>query len=562
MKNVLLSLLALSLSTGAFAQGAFLPLDAQTYEMIDRYEIRRGKVSPTFHSGFKPYRRQDVAAFADTLFSESGYKSQQDKFNLSYLQADSWEWVSETTGDSQRPFLKKFYRKQADFYHVQTEDFDLHVNPVLYLGMGESNDLTSRAFINTRGVRLRGMIDEKIGFYSYLGENQVRLPDYVQRYEDSTGVVPGQWFWKPFSGDAYDYFTARGYVTFNASEHVAVQLGHDRNRVGNGYRSLILSDFGPAYFFLKLQTKVWRLQYTNLFTKMEADVLLAGNGQPSGNVDFPDKYMAFHHLSLNITDNLNIGVFEAVMLGAVDNTTEPDFEINYLNPIIFYRAIEQKGGSLGNALLGMDMKWIVTSGLEVYGQLVFDEFLLENLTGNDGWWGNKYALQGGLKYVDVLGIDNLDLQVEYNTARPYMYTHQTIYTNYQHYNQPLAHPLGANFKETVGILRYQPIPRLRFTGKLVMATSGGDSDGNNWGSNILLDYNTRVSDFGNSTGQGTAQDLLFGDFKASYMLKHNLWLDLNLSYRDFDSEVDAVDLQTTFVQGALRWNIGAQEFIF
>lgn len=543
------------------AQGAFLPLNDQVYDMIDRYEIKNGKFSPTFHSSFKPYRRQDVARFADSLFSESG--NRVDQFNQAYLRQDNWEWITDPeAGLSNKPFLSKFYRQRADFYAVHNEDFDLHLNPVLYLGLGESNDLQSRAFVNTRGIQLRGMIDKKIGFYTYLGENQARLPAYVQRFEDSIGVVPGQWFWKPFNGDAYDYFTARGYVTFDASKHVHLQLGHDQNKIGTGYRSLILSDFAPAYFFLKAQTKVWRLQYTNLFTKMTADVLLAGNGQPSGNVDFPTKYMAFHHLSLNITDNLNVGVFEAVMLGATNNTDEPEFELDYLNPLIFYRAIEQQGGSLGNALLGMDAKWLITSGLQVYGQLVFDEFLLENLTGGEGWWGNKYALQGGFKYVDVFGIPNLDVHGEYNTARPYMYTHQTIFTNYQHYNQALAHPLGANFSEAIGIVRYQPLPRLSLFGKLIMASSGGDADGNNWGSNILLDYNTRVSDFGNSTGQGVAEDMLFGEFKASYMVKHNLWLDLGLTYRDFDSDADQIDLQTTFIQAALRWNVRAHDFSF
>lgn len=36
-------------------------------------------------------------------------------------------------------------------------------------------------------------------------------------------------------------------------------------------------------------------------------------------------------------------------------------------------------------------------------------------------------------------------------------------TNYVHYSQPLAHPLGANFREGIGIVRYQH-KRLFITG--------------------------------------------------------------------------------------------------
>ena len=54
------------------------------------------------------------------------------------------------------------------------------------------------------------------------------------------------------------------------------------------------------------------------------------------------------------------------------------------------------------------------------------------------------AYKLGLKYIDVLGIDNLDYQVEWNTARPYTYSHYDD-ANYTHYNQALAHPVGSKF---------------------------------------------------------------------------------------------------------------------
>ena len=61
--------------------------------------------------------------------------------------------------------------------------------------------------------------------------------------------------------------------------------------------------------------------------------------------------------------------------------------------------------------------------------------------------------------MDVLRIRHLDLQAEYNSARPFTYSHASLFTNYAHYRQPLAHPLGSNFKEFVFIGRYQPLKK-------------------------------------------------------------------------------------------------------
>ena len=80
--------------------------------------------------------------------------------------------------------------------------------------------------------------------------------------------------------------------------------------------------------------------------------------------------------------------------------------------------------------------------------------------------------------------------------RPYTYSHNDTVANYSHYNQPLAHPLGANFLELIGILRYQPAYRWNIEVKCIYYKQGLDSAGENFGSNILLNYNTRPREYG------------------------------------------------------------------
>src|SRR4029077_15143344 len=185
-----------------------------------------------------------------------------------------------------------------------------------------------------------------------------------------------------FKGTGYDYFDARGYFTFNVTKYIDVAFGYDRNFIGNGYRSLFLSDFGNSNLFLKLNTRIWKLNYQNLFMELQQT-------EPRG----PDrllrkKYAAFHHLDVNVTKKLNIGLLQGVMFGRTDH-----FEFSYLNPIIFYRSIEQQNGSQDHSVVGLDFKANVAKRFQFYGQLLLDEFKLSEVKANNGWWANKYAIQ-------------------------------------------------------------------------------------------------------------------------------------------------------------------------
>ena len=81
----------------------------------------------------------------------------------------------------------------------------------------------------------------------------------------------------------------------------------------------------------------------------------------------------------------------------------------------------------------------------------------------------------GGQLVDAFGVDHLDLRVEFNMARPYTYSHNdTLGSNYSHYNQALAHPLGANFREVLAIVQYQPSKRLQLEARAIRANYGED----------------------------------------------------------------------------------------
>ena len=570
--STLLSLLVIGAAPLAVrAQDATVPLDADTYRLIDRYAIRYGGAVPSLHTSLKPYGRTQVARLAEAVAAaDSTHLSRADRFNLRWLRRDNWNASAHPAELSAKPLLRTFYERPADLYSVQTPDsaFTLRVNPVLYLGSGSGTGTgTAGLAVNTRGVQVEGTIDRRLGFYTFLADNQVFAPDYVDQRIRRDGVVPGEGFWKPFkptrtSFGGYDFFTARGYLNYAITRHISAQLGHDRVFIGNGYRSLILSDFAPAFFFLKLNTQVWRFRYQNLFTELTANYGRA-------NQVYGKKYMAQHHLTFAVTPRLSVGVSEMEIFGKRTG----GFELQYLNPIIFYRAIEQSVGSKDNALVGADVKWNVVDRVQLYGQVLLDEFLLKEIKARRGWWANKQAVQAGVKYVDVAGISNLDIQAEINFIRPYTYQHQDSLTNYQHYQQPLAHPIGANLWEAIGVVRYQPapLPRLTVVGKAIYTKFGADFDTTNYGTNPLLSYkNHERRDFGHETGQGIAIQQLHLDLTASYQIAHNLFLDVKqvvrrgYSYAAIPTLAQSPLATSTanLTSVALRWNIGQRLYEF
>lgn len=380
------------------------------------------------------------------------------------------------------------------------------------------------------------------------------MEDRIRQYS----AIPGYSFYKPFiSGvsDKFigrDYSNAQGYLGVPVSKHFSIELGHGRHFIGHGYHSLLLEDYSNNYFYLKLNTRVWKLHYQNIFAELAP---ISTRLNPENSL-LPKKYMAAHYLSFKPTKNIELGIYEAVVF-ARPNT----FEFHYLNPIIFYRTVEFYLDSPDNVLLGLNGKWNLFNKVSLYGQLVIDDIKLGELRDDNGWWGQKYGLQGGILYPDAFGIKNLDIRTEYNVVRPYTYGHRDTLTNfdeysianYSNYNQPLAHPLGANFDEILIVLNYQPFENLLLKAKVAAARQGRNGAIENSGYNILQPDESRPSDYGIKILQGDLVDISTFQFDISYSFYHNYYLDFSFLKR---SEKGITRKDTDYFAFGIRANIG------
>jgi len=405
-------------------------------------------------------------------------------------------------------FMRKLFREHL--VAVDTADVKFTIDPLLNINGGYERIQGKKTWTNTRGFIIRGTLGEKLSFESTFLENQSEFPSYLDKFVRLNKIVPGSGAPKAFGNLAFDYEMASGYLSYTPSKFFNFQFGTGKNFIGEGYRSLILSDQSFDYPYLRITTSFWHFKYTNLYAQLQ-DLTEA-----NGTHYWRKKYTTMHLLSWDVTKNFNIGLFEAVVWSAQDSLVQRGFEVNYLNPIIFLNPVETSLDSPDNMLMGFTYSYRINR-TTLYGQIMLDEFRLKDVLAGDGWWDNKQAFQIGVKSFEPFSIKGLFLLTEYNQARPFTFSYKNSIQNYGHYNQPLGDPLGANFREWVSMVRYQ---KRRWIGqaKLITAHYGKDVNNLNYGMNIFDSYNTHVQEYGNRIGQGLRTNLIYTDLQLRYII--------------------------------------------
>lgn len=513
-----------------------------SHSFYAQFDDKMNQVGSNNHTGSKPYSYEEVSRYYDL-------KSETQKLNK---KATSWG-------------ARKLWNENT--VEIQGNDYWFTFNPILDLQVGKSasNVKSVSTFVNTRGIQFQGGLGKQLNFSTTIFESQGKFADYYNNYANSIksdggnpAIIPGIGIAKEFKNNGYDFPSAEANISYTPSKFMNLQLGYGRNFIGDGYRSLLESDGASPYPYFKLNTTFWKIKYTNTY-------LFLKDVRPDATFDktFATKYMANHYLSWNVSKRMNIGLFESVIWG---NGNQRGFDVNFLNPIIFYRTVEFSSSSRsGNALLGLTGKYKYNNQINLYGQFLLDEFSLNEVKAGNSSWKNKYGYQLGAKYYNAFDINGLLLQVEYNHVRPYVYSHLDPLTNYGHNNQNIGHQWGGNFEELIGIAHYHK-GRYFADAKLTYGKRGLDfdtaTDAYNYGSNIYLGYNdNRPFDTGVKIGQGNKTTIMIADLQAGYLVNPstNLKFFGSLIYRNFNPTAETL---TTFKEKTTWFSVGLRADVF
>ncbi len=426
----------------------------------------------------------------------------------------------DTTNNNSKNIFYRIFRNNLLSY--KNKDVSITLNPLFNIGLGHATNGAGTISDRNIGFQLDINYKNKLFISASDYENNSRFPTYIRNYSDSMRVVPGMGTAR-ISGKTVNYNIPFGHVGYRLNDNFYFEIGQDKNFFGSGYRSLLLSDYAYSYPYLKIVTHLGDFTYTNLWGQF---VDASNNWKPYGDNNgdaYPKKYGLFNYLTYAGFKNLKISAFQSMIWANYDSLgRKRSQEWGYFVPIMYLNALNFNNGSPDNSVIGLDLNYQFSKNIVAYSQLVVDDFnvgkFFKNKTGS--FFQEKYGTQLGVKIWDIAGIKNSYLQIEYNAVRPYTYANKAPRINYSTYNEPLAHPLGANFRELIVKGNYR-LDRLLFQGEIMYAQYGADSANKYYGQNIhVSDYkapNGEMS-FGNVIGQGVNSHVLYASASVDYLM--------------------------------------------
>lgn len=507
----------------AYCQDIYQPYSYQFYQKLggDIYSIKTRQ-----HTALKSY------AISDSLL-----KLKYDSLMSYYSQGQN----GLLRGNFFNTHLIDIKKTSTTFYADLLPDFEIGHD---FTG-SKSTSLTSMGF------QVGGSLGTKC-FYNIGGfVSSAVFPTYLNTYVNQVGIIPGQAYDRTLGKNIseWDYLTA--VVSFSPNKYLTIAAGRDKTFIGDGYRSMLLSDYASPYPFFKLTGTLGDVTYMAMWADMNDN---ATTSQYHLN---QHKFGVFHYLDWNINNRWSVGFFDNVIgYFTSGNGSKRPFDFYYLNPIIFLKPINDSSDDPDKSLLGFTGKYKLTNDITVYGQFALNEFESKNFFSNNGSSRNKYGWQLGLRGASLFGISNLNYLLETNSAKPYTYSARIAIESYTGNGEPLAHPWGANLRELVGLLNYT-YKRFDFSGEADFGRYGLDINGKNYGKDLFMLWTNPANKNGNYIGQGLTTNMIYLEGRIAYMLnpRYNLRIEVsgllrdekNTQYND-KTAILAVGLRSSFRQ--------------
>jgi hypothetical protein len=168
-----------------------------------------------------------------------------------------------------------------------------------------------------------------------------------------------------------------------------------------------------------------------------------------------------------------LGFFETVIFGG----TGRQVDFFYLNPILFFHADQLNEFVDDNTFMGVDFTFKPNSGWKLYGQLLVDDFQVDNKTSEDNE-PNEIAFMLGSYAVDV--IRSTDLRVEYSrvTNRTFNQSHER--NRYTFNNELIGSALGNDYDLINSSITHWLSPNLNLALNISHARQGEGRVSSQW----------------------------------------------------------------------------------
>jgi hypothetical protein len=488
---------------------------------------------------------------ADIYSTKSAFHTSLRPFLIDSLIQHSYDSVMNVgVNNNRKSWLdRKIFNEHL--FEVNKPDYTFYGDIILDLQGG--TDFTSKksTYLNTRGYQVGGTIGTKFSFYTSGFENAAKFPLYYSNLVGVDRFIPGQAYLRNYSGIAkntadWSYVTA--ILSYNFTKNLNVTLGEDKMFIGDGYRSLLLSDYAANMPLLRVTANLGKhVQY------MAAWAYIEDNRETKFDTFGSNrrKWAFFHYIDWNVSNRVSFGFFNALISPEADAAgNRRGFDVNFINPILFSSSLGPSQQPKDNTLIGFTGKYKIFDKTALYAQLLLDRFKASDFfSGNNA--DNTNGVQVGIRGADLFQVKRFNYIFEFNTVKPYTYQNTNTISSYAFYGDPLAHPYGANFREILGILNYS-FGRIDLQGQLNYAKYGLDATTAINNGKIVTKPLVPTANTTTTIGQGINTQLYYAEGTVSFLLnpKYNLRLELSGLYRQ--EKNSAADNKTTMVTFGLR----------
>jgi len=336
--------------------------------------------------------------------------------------------------------------KQESLFIINKPSFYATIDPLLELRFGRDlNDATQQnLYTNTRGIRATASIGERLYIETNFYENQSFFPKYLNDFVTKYGVVPSAGRVKPFKITGWDYASSTSLVAVKAASFFYIYGGQGNQFIGDGYRSLLMSDNTTGMPYVTGQFRLFNDKLRYSFSYQSLKRLQRVPATLSVEAPLQPKRGSYQYITYAPNPNLEFGLFTAHHWKSWDSTGTRPVILSDFNPILGAGVMSSGfGNNRMNSLVGLQSTWRFAKHYALYTQ-----WLLDNPAKNQGGY------QFGVKAHDAFGLSHLNLRLEYNEVRPNTYMNTDAHLSYAHYGQPLATPLGAGHSEWVAQVEY------------------------------------------------------------------------------------------------------------
>jgi hypothetical protein len=371
--------------------------------------------------------------------------------------------------ESQLDLNKKIADSSRQYYELTEILFKKHlveakgknyfigISPLVDLSMGKDNIDTNerKLFQNTRVFIAEVDLGDKFSFSTSFFENQGRYANYQTEYYKSIGelypgasnyntqnaMIPGASRTKPFSEDGFDYAFARGNMIYQLAKTTWISAGNTPHFIGNGYRSIVLSDNSISTPFFRIDQGVGKFDF--LMIRSRLINLMRRPVSTTVEATYETKAYSLNMVSYRPFKNLKLSVFESTVWSKGDSINVHAVHPAYYSPVPLSGSVLAPD-SMRNSMVGFDLCFKPTNHVLLYGQYALTT-----------WETKKYAIQMGARLYSLFNQKDLMFQIEWNQASNGMYEHTDARLNFSNGNTPMALIKGNGFNELIVRANYE-----------------------------------------------------------------------------------------------------------